>query len=376
MKSRVLIVFGTRPEAIKMAPVVLALKENLDIETAVCVSGQHREMLDQVLLVFGIKPDFDINVMTSQQQLASTSAKILTGITNILESFKPDVVVVHGDTTTSYIASLAAFYLQIPIAHVEAGLRTGNIHLPWPEEFNRRSIGSIASLHFAPTIDAQRNLIAEKIPASAIDITGNTVIDALRLTRTRLDADTHFRSLLSSRFGGLEVELPIVLVTAHRRENLEGGIHKICDAIGIIARLGIAQFVFPVHMNPRVRMVVEDKLANLQNVFLTEPLDYPEMIYLMSRTYLLLTDSGGIQEEAAALRKPCLIMRDSTERPELINLGGAKLVGTNIQVIVEALKHLILDPKAYQKMQIDKNPYGDGFAAERIAKRLAVFLSK
>jgi len=375
-KPKVLVIFGTRPEAIKMAPVVLALHENAGIDTAVCVSGQHREMLDQVLAVFGIKPEFDINVMTEGQQLASTSAKILVGVTDILEQYRPDVVIVHGDTTTSYIAALAAFYLQIPVAHVEAGLRTGNMRSPWPEEFNRCSIGSIATLHFAPTLEAKGNLLRERIPASTIEVTGNTVIDALRLTNIRLNKDESFRGLASSAVLGLDRDLPTILVTAHRRENLDGGIHDICSAIANIAASGTAQFVFPVHKNPRVREAVFEQLASHKNVFLTEPLDYPQMVYLMSQSYLLLTDSGGIQEEAAALRRPCLVMRDTTERPELVAAGGARLVGTDVETIIEAINYLIENSAAYCAMQIDKNPYGDGFAAKKIAERLAIFLEK
>lgn len=375
MKKRILVVFGTRPEAIKMAPVVLALFKDSTLETAVCVTGQHREMLDQVLAVFSIKPDFDINVMTEKQQLAATSAKILTGITTVLESHKPDIVVVHGDTTTSYIASLAAFYLQIPIAHVEAGLRTGDMHSPWPEEFNRRSIGSIAALHFAPTAEAEANLLAERIPASTIDITGNTVIDALRLTNSRLQSDFQFRTSASLKVQSLDSEKPIVLVTAHRRENLDGGIQNICEAIEILAKTGLAQFVFPVHKNPRVMSVVHRMLSDNINVILTEPLNYPEVVYLMSKAYILLTDSGGIQEEAAALRKPCLVMRDTTERPELVAAGGAKLVGTNVQVIVNNVMQLLCDEAIYKAMRIDSNPYGDGFASERIAARLNKYLT-
>jgi UDP-N-acetylglucosamine 2-epimerase len=286
------------------------------------------------------------------------------------------VVIVHGDTTTSYISALAAFYLRIPIAHVEAGLRTGNINSPWPEEFNRRSIGSIATLHFAPTPDAKKNLLAERVSEFAINVTGNTVIDALRLTNARLDSDGKFREEASSCLSNLDPTLPIILVTAHRRENLDGGIGSICEAIKGIAASGSAQFVFPVHKNPQVRSMVYEKLGTQKNVFLMEPLYYPEMVYLMSQSYLLLTDSGGIQEEAAALRKPCLVMRDTTERQELVSAGGAKLVGTDTRAIIDAVQHLIRDPIAYRSMQIDKNPYGDGFAAERIAVRLTTFLSK
>lgn len=374
MKKKVLVVFGTRPEAIKMAPVVLALQVQQDIESAVCVSGQHREMLDQVLAIFGIQPAFDINVMTDQQTLASTSAKILTGLTAVLTEYRPDVVVVHGDTTTSYIAAVAAFYLQIPIAHVEAGLRTGNMHSPWPEEFNRRSIGSIAALHYAPTADAESNLLAERVPASTIEVTGNTVVDALRLTHDRLRHDDSFRVAASRRLTGLTAGLPIVLVTAHRRENLDGGIHDICEAIAQIADAGIAQFVFPVHRNPRVRDVVHAQLGGKAHVLLTEPLDYPELVYIMAESHLLLTDSGGIQEEAAALRKPCLVMRDTTERPELIAAGGAELVGTHVATIVDKVRRLVLDADAHRAMQIERNPYGDGFAADRIASSLSLFL--
>ncbi|MXR37655.1 non-hydrolyzing UDP-N-acetylglucosamine 2-epimerase [Craterilacuibacter sinensis] len=375
-KSKILVIFGTRPEAIKMAPVVLALRKHLHIETAVCVTGQHREMLDQVLSVFNIKPDFDINVMTDKQQLASISAKILLGVTNILEEYKPSVVLVHGDTTTSFISSLAAFYLQIPVTHVEAGLRTHNIYSPWPEEFNRRSIGSIATLHFAPTQESEENLLAEFTPKNNIEVTGNTVIDAVRLTSERLRVDNKFCLEASSRFNGLDSDLPIVLVTAHRRENLEGGIHKICEAIAEIADTGQAQFVFPVHKNPRVQTVVHEQLSNKKNIILTPPLDYPEVINLMTRSHILLTDSGGIQEEAAYLRKPCLVMRDTTERPELVNAGGAKLVGTDPKNIINAVLHLLQNQDAHRAMQIKHNPYGDGFAAERIATRLTKFLSK
>lgn len=375
-KSKVLVIFGTRPEAIKMSPVVLALRRHADVDTAVCVSGQHREMLDQVLSVFHMEPDFDINVMTENQRLCEVSSRILIGVSDILDRYRPDVVVVHGDTTTSYIASLAAFYQQIPVAHVEAGLRTGNMYSPFPEEFNRRSIGSVASLHFAPTREARDNLLAEGVPSSNIEVTGNTVIDAVRLTRARLHTDPSFSASASNRVSDLDPALPIVLVTAHRRENLEGGIHSICDAIATVANSGEAQFVFPVHKNPRVRTVVYEKLANHPNVELTEPLDYPEVVSLMSRAYLLLTDSGGIQEEAAALRKPCLVMRNTTERPELISAGGAKLVGTDTKLITESILYLLRNPSAHRAMQVDENPYGDGFAAERIGRRLIRFLSE
>jgi UDP-N-acetylglucosamine 2-epimerase len=333
-------------------------------------------MLDQVLTVFNIKPGFDIDVMTENQQLAATSAKILTGIANVLESYNPDIVVVHGDTTSSYIASLAAFYLHIPVAHVEAGLRTGNMYSPWPEEFNRRSIGSIAALHFAPTVEALENLLTEQIPASIIEVTGNTVIDALQFTNDRLQSDPQFRALASLRVQPLDPGKPIVLVTAHRRENLDGGIQNICEAIATIAKTGRAQFVFPVHKNPRVRSVVHKMLSDNKNILLTEPLDYPEVVYLMSKSYIILTDSGGIQEEAAALRKPCLVMRDTTERPELVAAGGARLVGTSVQVIVDTVMQLLRDEILHKRMQINSNPYGDGFAAERIAKRLSSFLSQ
>lgn len=372
---KVLIVFGTRPEAIKMAPVVLALKKCPAIEALVCVSGQHREMLDQVLSTFNIQPDFDINVMTEDQELAGVSAKVLTGITETLKICAPDMIVVHGDTTTAYMSSLAAFYLQIPIAHVEAGLRTGDMSSPWPEEFNRRSIGSIATVHFAPTTEAMKNLLEEGVSRSSIDVTGNTVIDALRLTHKRLDDDVKFRKLASRRFGAMTSNLPLVFITAHRRENLDGGIDDICEAILTLANSEIAQFVFPVHKNPRVRAIVYEKLADIKNVLLTEPLDYPEVVYVMSHSHLLLTDSGGIQEEAAALRKPCLVMRDTTERPELLSAGGAKLVGTNVDLIVSSVAELIGDSAKYELMQIESNPYGDGFAAERISKRLIDLLA-
>lgn len=370
-----MVVFGTRPEAIKMAPVVRALKEHAAITTAVCVSGQHREMLDQVLSAFQIEPEFDINAMTEEQRLSSMSAKILLGMTDVLEQYKPSMIIVHGDTTTSYISSLAAFYLKIPIAHVEAGLRTHNMYSPWPEEFNRRSIGTMATLHFAPTQEAEANLLAEGTPATNVEVTGNTVIDAIRLTRTRLDTDFDFFNVASNRLRDATSGLPIVLVTAHRRENLAGGIEDICRAVHDLAALDNCQFVFPMHKNPSVRNTVIGMLSTCKNVLLTEPLDYPEMVALMSRSRLLLTDSGGIQEEAAALRIPCLVMRDTTERPELVAAGGARLVGTNRHVIVDAVQHILGSSEDYRAMQIEHNPYGDGFAAGRIAARVVDFVS-
>lgn len=372
---RVLVVFGTRPEAIKMAPLVSALKAEQDIEIAVCVSGQHREMLDQVLNDFNIVPDFDINIMTPGQNLADISAKVLLGMTQIIETYKPNIVIVHGDTSTSCMSALAAFYLRVPVAHVEAGLRTRDIFSPWPEEFNRRSIGLVTRLHFPPTNDACNNLLSEGVDDADITITGNTIVDAVHYIHQRLSLDPLFRMRSSDKFSGLNTAVPIILVTAHRRENLGDGIERICEAIIHLANTRECQFVFPVHKNPLVQKMVQEMLSQREGIHLVEPLSYPEIVTLISMSHLILTDSGGIQEEAASLRKPCLVMRDTTERPELIQAGGAKLVGTDTKEIIDNVLRLLRDGSAYAKMQIKDNPFGDGYAADRIAKRLLTFLA-
>jgi len=369
--KKVLLVFGTRPEAIKMAPLVKAFQEqNKLFKTKVCVTGQHREMLDQVLYLFEINADFDLDIMRPNQDLYDITGNILQGMKGVFSIYRPDIVFVHGDTTTTFAVSLAAFYEKIEVAHIEAGLRTNNIYSPWPEEANRKLTSQLTTYHFTPTKQSQDNLLSENIAPDKIIVTGNTVIDALLLMQNKLQINLSFReqvkkSILEKGFDPEASEF--VLVTGHRRENFGQGIVNICSALKKIAldRPNI-NIVYPVHLNPNVFKPVNDLLGNVRNVYLIEPLQYEAFIYLMSLSKLIITDSGGVQEEAPSLGKPVLVMRDTTERPEAVSAGTVKLVGTNIQGIVSATNELLDNTLVYESMAKAHNPYGDGKACERI----------
>ncbi|MGS7251596.1 non-hydrolyzing UDP-N-acetylglucosamine 2-epimerase [Pseudomonas anuradhapurensis] len=370
MPLKTLTVFGTRPEAIKMAPLALQLARDARFESRVCVTGQHRQMLDQVLGLFEITPDYDLNIMKPGQDLTGVTTEILQGIKPVLAEFKPDLVLVHGDTATTFATSLAAYYQQIPIAHVEAGLRTNNLYSPWPEEGNRRLTGTLAALHFAPTATSRDNLVREGIDPTSIFVTGNTVIDALLEVVRKLESPT-LKVQFEQQFDYLAGHRRMVLVTGHRRENFGGGFERICEALVQTARqFPDVDVVYPVHLNPNVREPVNRLLADVGNIHLIEPLDYLPFVYLMSRAYVILTDSGGIQEEAPALGKPVLVMRDTTERPEAVAAGTVKLVGTEVGSIVGELARLMTDEGAYREMSFAHNPYGDGKACGRIVEAL------
>lgn len=367
---KILTVFGTRPEAIKMAPLVHELNKHPDIDARVCVTAQHREMLDQVLALFEIVPDYDLDIMKQGQTLQGITADIITKMTNVLLDFKPDYLLVHGDTSTTFAAGLAAFYQKIPVGHVEAGLRTGNIHSPWPEEANRCLTTVLSEYHFAPTQESQQNLLDEHIAASSIVVTGNTVIDALLTVTQKLDTPA-LKVFMEAQFPYTKDNADMVLVTAHRRENHGEGIHNIGQAVSQLANLyPDIQFVLPLHLNPLVRKPLQVALGNMTNVHLIEPQDYLPFVYLMSKAKIILTDSGGIQEEAPALGKPVLVMRDTTERPEAVKAGTVKLVGSETENIVAACVLLLEDEQAYRKMAYAHNPYGDGQASSRIVKTL------
>lgn len=368
---KALCVFGTRPEAIKMAPLALALAADDRFESKVCVTGQHREMLDQVLELFAIEPDFDLNIMRPGQDLTDVTTSILQGMKVVFAEFKPDVVLVHGDTATTFAASLAAYYQQIPVAHVEAGLRTGNIYSPWPEEANRKLTGTLANLHFAPTETSRANLLREGIAAKSVIVTGNTVIDALLDIVKRLDNDAELNAQASAPSAFLDPIRKIILVTGHRRESFGDGFERICQAlIEIVQRHPDVDIVYPVHLNPNVREPVNRLLKGIHNIHLIEPLDYLPFVSLMNRAHIILTDSGGIQEEAPSLGKPVLVMRDTTERPEAVDAGTVKLVGTDTGNIVSELHRLLTDQDAYRTMSYAHNPYGDGHACGRIIDAL------
>jgi UDP-N-acetylglucosamine 2-epimerase (non-hydrolysing) len=368
---KTLCIFGTRPEAIKMAPLVLALAADQRFDAKVCVTGQHREMLDQVLDLFAITPDFDLNIMKPGQDLTDVSTAILQGLKNVFDQFKPDVVLVHGDTATTFAASLAAYYHQIPVAHVEAGLRTGNLYSPWPEEGNRKLTTALAALHFAPTATSSANLIAEGVAPEQIVVTGNTVIDALIDVVARLDTDPALRAVAAEPSAFLDQARKLILVTGHRRESFGDGFERICQALLEVAQQHPdVDIVYPVHLNPNVREPVNRLLTGVNNIHLIQPLDYLPFVYLMSRAYIILTDSGGIQEEAPSLGKPVLVMRDTTERPEAVIAGTVKLVGTETLNIVRELNRLLTDPDAYRAMSYAHNPYGDGAACQRILAAL------
>lgn len=371
MSIKLLSVFGTRPEAIKMAPLVRAVAVDRDFEARVCVTAQHRQMLDQVLGLFAIMPDYDLNLMRPGQSLTDITSAILSGLKPILQDFRPDFVLVHGDTTTTFAASLAAFYEQIPVAHVEAGLRTGNLYSPWPEEANRKLTSVLTRLHFAPTETAQANLLAEGVAPDSICVTGNTVIDALLSINARLEQDAALCEQVEAGIPYRQSGRRMVLVTGHRRESFGGGFERICAALAQLAqRYPDVDMVYPVHLNPNVREPVNRLLSGLPNVYLIEPLDYLPFVYLMRNATLILTDSGGIQEEAPSLGKPVLVMRDTTERPEAVAAGTVKLVGTDTDKIVHFVCQLLDDKEIYAKMSEAHNPYGDGKACERIVARL------
>lgn len=367
---KILSVFGTRPEAIKMAPLVLALQSR-SIDARVCVTGQHREMLDQVLDLFEIVPEYDLNIMKAGQGLTDVTTSIMNGLREVFDQFSPDMVLVHGDTATTFAASLAAYYHQIPVGHVEAGLRTGNLYSPWPEEGNRKLTTAIACTHFAPTDTSRRNLLTEGVPPAAIEVTGNTVIDALFTTLERIDSDEQLQAQIRSQLHFHNPERRTILVTGHRRESFGDGFERICRALAALARrYPDVDIVYPVHLNPNVSGPVHASLGQIDNVKLIPPLDYLPFVYLMANSHLILTDSGGIQEEAPSLGKPVLVMRDTTERPEAVIAGTVKLVGTNEADIFRAVEHLLEDQQAYQAMAKAHNPYGDGKACERIVERL------
>ncbi len=368
---KILLIFGTRPEAIKMAPVWSALQVVNNLETKICVTGQQRQMLDQVLEMFQIKPDFDLNLMKPGQDLSDITSKVLLGLREVFKKWLPDMVLVHGDTTTTLGASLAAYYAKVQVGHVEAGLRTGHRYAPWPEEMNRRLTDTLADLHFAPTPQARDNLLAEGVPSSSIHITGNTVIDALLQVVKRLQTDTTLQIAMRERFDFLQSEKRMVLVTGHRRENFGQGFEDICHALVSIAQRGDTQVVFPVHLNPNVQEPVNRILGQCANIHLLPPQDYLPFVYLMDRSSLIITDSGGVQEEAPSLGKPVLVMRDTTERPEALAAGTVRLVGTSTKRIVDAANQLLNDNVAYQIMARAHNPFGDGLAAQRIAQTLS-----
>lgn len=371
-KKRVLTVFGTRPEAIKMAPLVHALANDERFDAKVCVTAQHREMLDQVLELFEITPDYDLNLMKAGQTLNDVTAGILLKLKPVLEEFKPDVVLVHGDTATTFAASLAAYYEQIAVGHVEAGLRTGNIYSPWPEEANRRLTGTLSNYHFAPTETSKENLLKENFSADDIYVTGNTVIDALLMIKDKIENDADLNATLASLFPFIDENKKLILVTGHRRESFGGGFERICEALAITAKKHPeTQIIYPMHLNPNVREPVNRILAGIDNIFLIEPQQYLPFIYLMSRSHIILTDSGGIQEEAPSLGKPVFVMRDTTERPEAVAAGTVKLVGTDIDVITSSLDELLTNDDIYHAMSKAHNPYGDGQACQRILDNLA-----
>ena len=386
MKKRVMLVFGTRPEAIKMAPLVKCLQQrDTEFEPIVCVTGQHREMLDQVLKIFEIKPDYDLNIMKVGQDLYDITSRVLLGMRDVLTKVNPDIVLVHGDTTTSTASALAAFYQQIPVGHVEAGLRTRNIYSPWPEEMNRQITGRIATLDFSPTPLSRQNLLDEGVGEEHIYVTGNTVIDALHIVVNKINSDKSLKDNLSSHLreqgydvARLECGRRLVLITGHRRENFGDGFLNICKAIKHVSeKYADVDFVYPMHLNPNVRKPIHkifgDNLSDLGNLFFIEPLEYLDFVFLMEKSTIVLTDSGGIQEEAPGLGKPVLVMRNTTERPEALDAGTVKLVGTDYNKIVDNVSILLDDENEYNKMSRANNPYGDGKASPRIADALLNF---
>ncbi|MBL4596045.1 MAG: UDP-N-acetylglucosamine 2-epimerase (non-hydrolyzing) [Robiginitomaculum sp.] len=367
---KILIIFGTRPEAIKMAPVVKAFAVEPDVDLKVCVTAQHREMLDQVLQIFEITPDFDLNIMRPGQSLSDITANVLLRLQPVMEEVAPDWVLVHGDTTSAMAAAMAAFYQQIPIAHVEAGLRTGDLSRPWPEEMNRKVIDAIGQLMFAPTEGSRQALLREGISDARIEVTGNTVIDALLDVVERIKTSAEIKASLDARFEFLDPAKHLILVTGHRRESFGGGMLRLCDALTQIAARGDVQILYPVHLNQNVQRPVMKLLGNSKDIFLIEPQEYLPFVYLMNRCELIITDSGGVQEEAPALGKPVLVTREVTERPEAVEAGTAILVGTDTDKIVSNAARLLDDRAYYEQMSNAHNPYGDGKAAQRIVQRI------
>lgn len=369
--KKILSVFGTRPEAIKMAPLVKALEASTIIESKVCVTGQHRDMLDQVLNLFDIQPDFDLNIMKPNQSLTDINCAILSGLQNLFKTYKPDLILVHGDTATTFAASLAAYYHQIKIGHIEAGLRTGDLYSPWPEEGNRKLTGVLTTYHFAPTEVSRNNLLQENVCPTQILVTGNTVIDALLMTVNKIEQDPALEQNLSAQFHFLDFNKKIILITGHRRENFGDGFVHICNAVKTLAsKYPDVQFVYPVHLNPNVQAPVNELLSNLKNVYLIKPLDYLPFAHLMKNAYFILTDSGGIQEEAPSLGKPVLVMRNTTERPEAVDAGTVKLVGSDAYNIIKFTQELLDSTDCYNEMAFSHNPYGKGDASNRIVKFL------
>ncbi len=373
--TKLLCIFGTRPEAIKMAPVIHALQAIYGSNAQVCITGQHREMLDPVLRLFQIKPDYDLNIMQPAQTLAQLSSRLLSRLDEILAVVKPERIIVHGDTTTTFIATLSAFYHHIPVAHVEAGLRSHQLLSPWPEEANRRLTGVIADCHFAPTPAAAANLKQEGVPTAQIHITGNTVIDALLFTQQMIACQSQLQLQLAQQFNFLDPKKRLLLITGHRRETFGQGFHHICQALAKLAQRDDVQMIYPVHLNPQVREPVTSFLGHLPNIYLLPPLEYLPFVYLMSQADLILTDSGGIQEEAPALGVPVLVLRDITERAEAITAGTARLVGTQSEQIVAHANELLDDANVYQSMAQAHNPYGDGTASQQIANILQQYHS-
>lgn len=371
MKKRILIIFGTRPEAIKMAPVVKAFQNDERFETKVCVTAQHRDMLDQVLKLFAITPDYDLDIMKQNQGLTGITCAILTGLEPVLQEFSPDRILVHGDTSTTFAASLAAYYQKISVGHVEAGLRTHDIYSPWPEEANRKLTGALTDLHFSPTTTARDNLLAENVAKKNIMVTGNTVIDALCHVQEAIENDSQLRTQLASQFPFIKPDKKIILVTGHRRESFGNGFENICQALRELAKRDDIQIIYPVHLNPHVREPVNRLLNDIEHVYLIEPQDYLPFVYLMSISYIILTDSGGVQEEAPSLAKPVLVMRDTTERPEAVTAGTVKLVGADKNKIIQNIILLLDNDDEYHKMSFAHNPYGDGKASQRIVEGVA-----
>lgn len=376
MKKKILISFGTRPEAIKLAKLIYQLKKNKNFKIKICLSGQHDEMLYQVLNLYKIKPDYDLKVMKTNQTLNLLASKILKKLNNVLISFKPDLLLVHGDTTTAYISSLAAFQNKIKVGHIEAGLRTYNLQSPYPEEFNRKSIGVIADINYAPTKTSVENLKRENISNNKIIFTGNTIIDTLKYSNKILLNNKKILDKIKKRFSYINNKKKLILVTSHRRENYDKGIENICSALKeIVKKNHNIEIIFPVHLNPKINLIVNNKLGNIENIYLVNPLDYFSFIYLMKLSYLILTDSGGIQEEAPYFNKPVLVLRNETERPEAKNFGGSLLVGTNVNKIFKNVIKLVKNKKLYNKMSKIKNPYGDGKATNRIINHLTKFFN-
>ncbi|OEU48376.1 MAG: UDP-N-acetylglucosamine 2-epimerase [Desulfobulbaceae bacterium S3730MH12] len=363
---KILTVFGTRPEAVKMGILVKKLQTTPGVEACLCVTAQHRQMLDQVLELFQLSPDYDLDIMQSRQDLTDISCNVLQGLREVLNDFQPDRLLVHGDTTTTLFASLAGYYGRIPVGHIEAGLRTGNIYSPWPEEINRKLTGAIADRHYAPTVSAKENLLSEGVDQNNILVTGNTVIDALLWVSRKIDESDRYQKMFRDNFSFLDMDKRLVLVTGHRRESFGEGFENICRALLHIAERKDIQIVYPVHLNPNVQEPVNRLLTQKENIHLIAPLDYLPFVYLMKQSHLIITDSGGIQEEAPSLGVPVLVMRDTTERPEAVEAGTVKLVGSDKQKIAAETERLLDDSFYHKEMSVTHNPYGDGLACDRI----------